>query len=66
MSKIANLKNLLKSTKHGFFKMAILHLKISVGGLNRSELEFHQKHEYYITKPNQAKTGAQVKKNFTF
>ena len=44
--------------------MAILHLKISVGGLNRSE--FHQKHEYYITKPNQAKTAAQVEKTFNF
>ena len=47
-----------------FLKMAILDLKTSVWGLNRSK--FHQKHEYYIAKPNQAKTGAQVKKTSTF
>ena len=44
--------------------MAILDLKTSVWGLNRSE--FHQKHKYYITKPNQAKTAAQDEKMSTF
>ena len=44
--------------------MAIFNLKTSFGGLNR--LEFHQKHKYYITKPNQAKTAAQVEKKSTF
>ena len=44
--------------------MAILDLKTCVWGLNRSE--FHQKHKYYIAKPNQAKTVAQVKKTSTF
>ena len=44
--------------------MAILDLKTSVWGLNWSE--FHQKHKYYITKPNQAKTAAQVEKTSTF
>ena len=44
--------------------MAILDLKTSVWGLNRSE--FHQKHKYYIAKPNQAKTAAQIEKNIYF
>ena len=44
--------------------MATFNLKTSFGGLNR--LEFHQKHKYYITKPNQAKTAAQVEKMSTF
>ena len=44
--------------------MAILDLKKSVWGLNRSE--FHQKHKYYIAKPNQAKTAAQDEKKSTF
>ena len=44
--------------------MAILDLKKSVWGLNRSE--FHQKHKYYIAKPNQAKTAAQAEKTSTF
>ena len=61
---MAILRNLLKSTKHGFLKMAILDLKTSVWGLNRSE--FDQKHKYNITKPNQAKTAAQVEKNIYF
>ena len=40
--------------------MAILDLKTSTWGLNRSE--FYQIHKYYITKPNQAKTAALVEK----
>ncbi len=44
--------------------MAIFNLKTSFWGLNR--LEFHQKHKYYITKPNQTKTAAQVEKMSTF
>ena len=44
--------------------MAILDLETSVWGLNRSE--FYQKHENIITKPNQAKTAAQVEKTSTF
>ena len=41
--------------------MAILDLKISVWGLNRSE--FHQEHKYYTA---QAKTAAQVEKTSPF
>ena len=44
--------------------MAILDLKISFWGLNRSE--FHQEHKYYIAKPNQAKPASQVEKTSTF
>ena len=44
--------------------MAILDLETSVWGLNRSE--FYQKHKYYTTKPNQAKTAAQIEKPSTF
>ena len=44
--------------------MAILDLKTSVWGLNRSG--FHEKHKYYITKPNQAKTAVQILKTSTF
>ena len=47
-----------------FLKMAILDLKTSFWGQNRSQ--FHQKHKYYIAKPNQAKTAAPVKKTATF
>ena len=44
--------------------MANLDLMTNVWGLNRSE--FHQKHKYYIAKPKQAITVAQVKKTSTF
>ena len=40
--------------------MATLNPKTNFLGLNRSE--FHQKHKYYITKPNQAETAAKYKK----
>ena len=44
--------------------MAILDLKTSVWGLNRSE--FYQKYKYNITKPNQAKTAAKIEENIYF
>ena len=40
--------------------MATLDPKTNVCGLNGSE--FHQKHKYYITKPNQPETAAKVEK----
>ena len=44
--------------------MATLDPKTNVCGLNRSK--FHQKHKYYITKPNQPETAAKVEKTPTF
>ena len=44
--------------------MAFLDLETRFWGLNRSK--FYQKHKCNKTKPNQAKTAAQVEKTSTF